>query len=221
MRISAFGGVFKPGIIAPYTYPVYVTNPGTATPDTNGQQKFSQYGCPVITVFDSSASSNVYHTFFGGIGHYYYSQTDSQRAVFDTATAQSRNDGFPFVADVSTFAESASGKYSEYIQLAPIVNNRLLGATVRFIVNPAIVNNGMAYSNGVIKLKNMPAGSKTLVGYIYGGIEAQNPLPLIPNTGTFVSNSLFAVYVTNAPSAALPASMAHESKTQNANVNRK
>jgi len=92
---------------------------------------------------------------------------------------------------------------------------------VRFIVNPAIINNGMAYSNGVIKLKNMPAGSKVLVGYIYGGIEAQNPLPLIPNTGTFVSNSLFAVYVTNAPSAALPASMAHESKTQNANVHRK
>jgi len=220
-RISAFGGVFKPGIIAPYTYPIYIYSASNYVIDTTFQQKFSQYTCPVINVFDSGTNSAIYHTFFGGIGHYYYSQTDSQKAVYDIATKQGRNDGFPFVADISTFVQTAAGTYTEYILPQHIANNRLLGSTLRFIVNPDIIAQGMAYDNGVVKLSNIPKGNKVLIGYIYGGIEAKNPLPLVPSTGTFVSNTVFEVYLTNTPMTALPASDGHEAVSHAENISRK
>jgi hypothetical protein len=214
-RIAAYGGVFQRGIIAPYTYPIYITNPATPVIDRSGNQKFSQYECPVISIFDSaSANPTVYHTFFGGIGHYYYFQTDSQRRAFDTVTVEGRNDGFPFVADVTTFQQSADGSYNEFIHTKPIPGNRLIGSTAKFWVNESLILKGATYSNGVLKLPAFPSNTKILIGYIYGGIEAQNPLPLAPNTGTFVSNSVLAVYLNRTPTAAIPASQGHASSKE-------
>jgi hypothetical protein len=220
-RITSFGGVFKPGIIGPYTYPVYISNPSTPVVDTNGQQKFSQYSCPVISVYDSAVTRTVYHTFFGGIGHYYYAQTDSQKIVYNIATQQGRNDGFPFVEDITTFQQSADNVYKEFIHVNPIPGNRLLGGSIPFLPNLNLISQGYAYDNSVIKLNALPSNTRVLAGYIFGGIEAQNPLPFIPNTGTFVSNSVFAVYITNTPSAAIPASYGHESVKQDSSLHRK
>ncbi|MGL6268472.1 MAG: hypothetical protein ACRC2O_11130, partial [Chitinophagaceae bacterium] len=220
-RIAAYGGVFRPGIIGAYTYPVYIKNPSTPDVDTSGNQKFSLYECPVISIYDSSGASTVYHSFFGGIGHYYYFQTASQKAAYDTVTGEGRNDGFPFIADISTFLETADGTYKEYIHTSPIPGNRLLGSSVRFIWNQNLLTQGKAYPNGVINLSAFPNGSRQLIGYIYGGIEALNPLPLRPNTGTTVSNSLFEVYMSRTPSAAIPASQGHESIRNDANLHRK
>lgn len=217
-RITSFGGVFMPGKIAAYTYPIYITGPGTPTLDRNTNQKFSQYECPVISIHDS-VRKNEYHTFFGGIGHYYYSQTPSQKSAYDTVTKEGRNDGFPFVADVTTFMERSDATYSEFIQLSPTTSdNRLIGASVNFIVNRALIGAGYAYSNGVIKLAKVDR--RLMVGYIYGGIEAQNPLPLAANTGTFVSNSLFEVYLSPVTTQVLPASDGHESTKNDANLKR-
>ena len=220
-RIASYGGVFRPGIIGAYTYPVFISSPATPIVDKTGNQKFSQYECPVITIYDSSTSNpTVYHTFFGGIGHYYYWQTPKHKAAFDTVTVEHRNDGFPFVADISHFQQSADGSYKEFIYPSPIPGNRLLGSSVKFIESRNLMSSGMAYPNGVIKLPKISATAKQLIGYIYGGIEAQNPLPLIPNTGTFVSNSVFAVYLVRTPAAAIPASFAHESTIDTANLHR-
>lgn len=214
--ISALGGVFKPGIIGAYDYPIYISGPGSYSMDSTIHQRFSQYECPVITIYQASAQdTSVYHTLFGGISSHYYNQTAAQKAAFDTVTAQGRNDGFPFISDVSTFQRSADGTYHEFILPDPIVNNRLLGSSIPFIENPALVSGGLAFSNGVIQLNKLPVGEKTLVGYIYGGIEAEFPLPLKPNSGTFVSNTLFAVYVTNTPSAAIPADLAKIARNGN------
>jgi hypothetical protein len=221
-RIAAFGGVFQPGIIGAYTYPIYINSPTTPIVDRTGNQKFSQYECPVIPIFDSSGTNpTMYRTFFGGIGHYYYYQTDSQRIVYDTATQQGRNDGFPFVEDVTTFLQSADGKYNEFIHIDPTPGRRLIGTSIPFILNRDMITKGYTYDNEVIKLASIPGGNRILIGYIYGGIEAQNPLPLIPNTGTFVSNSVFEVYLTVTPTAAIPASEGHESTKSDANLKRK
>ncbi|MES2649096.1 MAG: hypothetical protein V4717_19620 [Bacteroidota bacterium] len=220
-RIAAFGGVFKPGIIGAYTTPVYITGPGMSVVDSSVEQKFSQYECPVIPVYDSTNTPTMYHSFFGGIGHYYYNQTPSQKAAYDTVSAEGRNDGFPFVEDITTFLQTADGNYKEYIHTNQTPGNRLVGSSVRFIINRGLYNNNLAYPNGVIQLANFSNNSKQLVGYIYGGVEAQNPLPLRPNTGTFVSNSLFAVYLTRTPTAAIPASEGHESVVQDANLQRR
>jgi hypothetical protein len=82
------------------------------------------------------------------------------------------------------------------------------------------VNTGFAYNNEVIKLAKLPANSRSLIGYIYGGIEAQNPLPIRPNTGTFVSNSLFEVYLSPVTTQVRPASAGHESTKNDANLKR-
>lgn len=211
--ITALGGVFRPGIIGGYDYPIFISGPSSVVMDSTVHQRFSQYECPVITVYNETAQdTSVYHTMFGGISMYYYSQTPSQRAVFDTATFQGRNDGLPFIADISTFQQSTSGTYQEFILPEPISENRLLGSSINFIENRALEANQTAFDNGVIRLNNIPAGTKVLAGYVYGGIEAQNPFPSIPNEGTWVSNSLFAVYVTNSPSGAIPASFAKKAR---------
>jgi hypothetical protein len=211
--IMALGGVFKPGIIGAYDYPIYISGPGSVSMDSTVHQRFSQYECPVIPIYYASEEdTSVYHTLFGGISAYYYHQTPAQKAAFDTVTVQGRNDGFPFVSDVSTFQRSSNGNYEEFILPEPIQNNRLLGTSIPFIKNPALSANGQAFDNGVLQLNNFPEGSRVLVGYIYGGIEAEFPLPLQPNHGTFVSNSLFAVYVTRTPSAAIPASFATKAR---------
>ncbi len=88
------------------------------------------------------------------------------------------------------------------------------------MVDPKLIANGYAYPNGVINLARIPPGTRLLIGYIYGGIEAQNPLPLVPNSGTFVSNSVFEVYLTNKPSAAIPADQAYKSTKQDAKLAR-
>jgi hypothetical protein len=219
-RIGAYGGVFRPGIIGAYTYPVFInsTDPSNPVIDTSGNQKFSQYECPVVSIVDSSAKAAVYHTFFGGIGHYYYAQTPSQKAIYDTATVQGRNDGFPFVQDITTFLQKADGTYEEWIHTTSTPNHRLVGSSVRFLLMPKLINEGVAYSNGVIKLQKLTTGQKQFVGYVYGGIEALNPLPFIPNTGTWVTNSVWKVYVTRQPTAAIPASEGHQSTQDYVNL---
>jgi hypothetical protein len=218
-RIAAFGGVFRPGIIGAYTNPVYISSQKTPVVDRTVEQRFSQYGCPVISIYDSTSRAS-YHTFFGGIGHYYYSQTNSQRAIYDSATIQGRNDGFPFVADITTFLQTADGKYKEWIHTKPTPQNRLVGSSVPFILNKQLEAKGYLYENEVIKLASIPKGTRLLIGYIYGGVEAQNPLPKAPNTGTFVSNSIFEVYLTITPTSAIPASLGHESLKKDQNLKR-
>lgn len=212
-NITALGGVFRPGIIGGYDYPIYISSPSGVAMDSTVHQRFSQYECPVITVYNETAQdTSVYHTMFGGISMYYYSQTPDQRAAFDTVTAQGRNDGLPFIADISTFQKSSSGTYQEFIQSNPIPGNRLLGSSISFIGNRSLEAALMAFDNGVIRLSNVPTGEKILAGYIYGGIEAQYPFPSIPNQGTWVSNTVFAVYVTNSPSGAIPASFGKKAR---------
>lgn len=220
-QITAFGGVFQPGIIGAYTYPVYINSPAAPVLQRNANQKFSQYECPVITVFDSINTKSVYHTFFGGISHYYYTQTPSQKHAYDTVTVEGRNDGFPFIEDITTFVQGQYGAYTEWIHTDPVPGNRLLGASIPFIIDPVMYSQNMAYDNGVLKLWKFPAGQSVPIGYIYGGIEAQNPLPLQPNSGTFVSNTVFKVYLNYTPSAAIPASEGHESTKSDFNLQRK
>ena len=204
-RVAAFGGVFQPGIIGGYTTPVYIAQANgqpQATVDTRVSQLFSQYECPVVVVHQSSAR-RVFHTFFGGIGHYWYGFSESQKKAYDLVSDEGRNDGLPFVGAVTTLVQDAAGNYQQWIVPGLIPNQRLLGASTDFVMTSDVA--AAAYGkNGVIALDALPAG-RNFIGVIYGGIEAQNPLPLAPNTGTSPSNSLFGVYLTRTPVAALPA----------------
>lgn len=82
-RISALGGVFPPGLIAGYLYPVQVivrNNLLTPVIDRASVKRFSQYECPTVVIWDA-AGRTIYHTSFGGIGHYYYHYNRFQQQV--------------------------------------------------------------------------------------------------------------------------------------------
>ncbi len=213
-RIVALGGVFPPGLLQGYTEPVYISGPGSGdvTIDTNVNQAFSQYTCPVIVVHDAENRA-VYRTFFGGISHNYFHQTQGQHDTFQIASQQGRDDGLPWVADISTMVELGGvqgSTYQQFIALEPIPGYRLMGATVELIENPALIDGGMAMDNGVIRLGSLTPGQRTHIGYVYGGIQSDNPLPGIPNTGTRASNRVWKVYMTRGATAAIPASFAHQ-----------
>lgn len=209
-RITCYGGVFPPGIIGGYTYPVFIYGPSLLLYERSARQKFSQYQCPVISVYDENADGNrTHHTFFGGISHHYYSQTTEQKKIFEEAIQQGRNDGLPFIADISTFTQSSDGTYAEFLHKEPIPGNELAGTSCHFMGLPELYNQGMVFDNDVIRLSKIPTENQILIGYIYGGIVAEAPYPKIPNEGTAASNNLYKVYLSRQPEEVLPADLGH------------
>jgi hypothetical protein len=210
-RIASFGGVFPPGKLGGYMNPVYIadrTNQLVATTDRSVSQLFNHYECPVVVVWDAQRKQ-IFHTFFGGISRSYYHQTAPQKAMYDTVTAEGRNDGLPFVADISTLIQDGSGSYTQCIAPLPIPDNKLRGASVDFV--PLLPTQNPAVSaDGIVDLARIGPLTTVLIGHIYGGIDADFPLPKIPNFGSQASNALYSVMLTNSPSAGhIPASQGH------------
>jgi hypothetical protein len=201
-RIAVYGGVFPPGVIDAYRQPIYIDGTG-ARVEAAFEQRFSQYTAPVIVTWDSVGGA-VYRTFFGGIGGTYYFQAAGQAWAMDTVTKQGRNDGLPFTADITTVVQNAAG-YTEWILPDPVPDTLLLAATVPFIPNTALAASGRLDARGVVRLDAFAAGDSATIGYIYGGILANCPLPLIPSSGTQASNLLFRVLLRKTASAAIPA----------------
>ena len=210
-RIASFGGVFPPGKLDGYMNPVYIDdrmNQLVAKTDRSVKQLLNQYECPVVVVWDPQ-NGMIYHTFFGGISRSYYHQTPAQKAMYDKVTAEGRNDGLPFVADISTLIQNRNGKYIQCIAPLPIPDNKLRGASVDFV--PLLPTQNPAISaDGIVDLARIGPLTSVLIGHIYGGIDADFPLPKIPNYGSQASNALYSVMLTNSPSAGhIPASQAH------------
>jgi len=129
--------------------------------------------------------------------------------MYDKVTAEGRNDGLPFVADISTLIQNRDGKYIQCIAPLPIPDNKLRGASVDFV--PLLPTQNPAISaDGIVDLARIGPLTSVLIGHIYGGIDADFPLPKIPNYGSQASNALYSVMLTNSPSAGhIPASQAH------------
>lgn len=206
-RVAGFGGVFPPGIIGGYESGVYIT-PSGARVDTTLHQLFNQYICPVIGVWDST-SQVTYHTFFGGISNHYLTFSHTQDSVFKVVSAEGRNDGLPFIADISTLVQNAGGQYTEWVSPQPIPDTLLVGATASFIPSDSLYAAGAFTRNGLLRLSARSPGDSIQIGWIYGGIEAQNPLPVFPSTGTSATNRVYAVWFVYRPSGQVPASAGH------------
>ncbi len=239
---AAFGGVFQVGSTLGYGQPILIDdNQGAPTVTINAavEQLFSQYECPVVSVYDPTGQA-MYHSFFGGISHTYYAQTPTQQAIYELIIGQNRADGVPFIADISTLALMAGGKSAQFLHLDPIAmtpipqgvidgyfgklspqdrqkyqvtTTNLIGASVDFWADPSLVASGKMTANGVIRLDAFQPGESAVVGYVFGGIAAVFPYALIPSHGTYASNTLFAVTLTKTPSAAWPASVGKTATT--------
>ena len=208
-RLAAFGGVFPPGVIGAYPQPIYIDGPGIYD-IADFEQSFSQYECPILIAYDPDSKA-VFHTFFAGISNHFYHLTDTQIADYEKVTAEGRNDGLPWINDISVLVLDGDGNHSEFILPKGMPDHRLVGANGELL--QAIPPSGAkdiryAAVPEAVDLSKMNPGESRVVGYIYGGIEATAPLPLIPNFGTSASSSVFAVTLTKTPSSVIPASKA-------------
>ena len=228
-RVSAYGGVFKPGKTTGFGEPIFIDdNNGapSARVDNRVVQKFSQYQSPVVSVYDDT-SQVIYHTFYGGLSEHYFHQTKQQKAVLDLVVDQFRADGVPFIADVTTLVQNANGDYKQFILPDPIPavdapesvtrsqpppykqydtsQAGLFGTSANFILDPALIESGHAYENGVVKLSAFDGKEKVVLGHFYGGIAAFFPYALVPNTGTYASNTVFEISLEPLPTAAYSA----------------
>jgi hypothetical protein len=151
--LEAYGGVFTPAMSV-YRQPITITRSGN-TIISSYQQFFSQYDSPQIPLY-SAGSHTMQTVFLGGISLYNY----------DPATqAISEDPNIPFIDTITDLVQPPSGVNQEYI--LPVHLPGLLGAEAQFMTSTS----APSYSNGVIKLDAIH--HPTTVGYMYGGILAQ------------------------------------------------
>jgi hypothetical protein len=172
--IGVYGGVFKKKADLPYLEPIILSENGTAEV-TSYQQVMSQYSCAVLPLYDAT-NKNMYTTFFGGISLHDYNPATGL-VTMDTL--------LPFISDVTTLSAYSNGIMEETV--LPVQLPGLLGCNARFILNKQT----STYTNDVIDLNKL-THTRQLIGYIIGGIKAQQG-NLAPSTA---STTIFRVYLT-------------------------
>lgn len=211
--IGIYGGGFPPGEIDLYSYPIHIFGPRNIVVERGMGQNFSQYQSPVISVFDElGEEAIVHHSFFGGIGRYYYSQSDSQKKSYELAAESGKNHGMPFTSDISTLQIKSVTGSEEFIHPQPIPDNRLLGIDARFVLHPNLKAGEQITENGVLLLSAVEEGDRKLIGYIFGGTESDAPFPEAVDAETWATHSLFKVYLQHRPSDAIPADQGFKSE---------
>lgn len=163
--ISAFSGVFQPGLaLLPFLNIVEI-GAGWHQPVNGFSQYLAHYHCARLPVF--SASQNVMHTlFFGGMSQYYLNEEDSLI----------RDNRVPFVRTASRVTRLADGSYEEVAFDAELPFYTGTGAEL-------LIAEGIpTLPNGIVDLDALPDG-ETMVGHIVGGIVTPDgqPNPFIFN----------------------------------------
>ena len=175
---TMFSGVFDVNDL-PFLNSVDITASGY-TVNNNFTQYLSQYQSAKIPVYDST--DKAMHTlFFGGMSQY----------TLDASGNLVQNDSVPFVKTISKVTRLQDSSMQE-IKL-DIEMPTLLGAGSDFIP----VSDTNIYIDGeILKINKLPV-QKTLIGYIYGGIESTQPNIFFINDGTqsSASNQVFGVYI--------------------------
>jgi hypothetical protein len=170
--LAVYGGVFTPDAQLSYSKPIYLLDGSGPQVDGKFDQKMNAYACPRLLMYDQSAQT-MYTTFFGGISRYSW---DSSVADFREnprvggKTEHVYLDGMQWSDQISTIRKvMAPGKE----ETSEVVHANLLpgflGTDAVFIPAPEIER---AYPDTAILNLDALRGSKTLVGYIFGGIQA-------------------------------------------------
>lgn len=149
---TVFSGVFDVNDL-PFLNSVDIYS-STYIVNNNFNQYLSQYHSAKIPIYDSTAKA-MHTLFFGGISQFYLD--DSNNLIEDTDV--------PFVKTVSKVTRTSDGTMTEtalhYIEMPA-----LLGAGSEFIPVGEYI-----YHEDIIDIRSVP---KTLIGYIYGGIESSD-----------------------------------------------
>ena len=178
MGYTVFSGVFDVNDL-PFLNPVDITGPATYTPHATFNQYLSHYHSASLPIYDTAA--NVMHTlFFGGMSQF----------TLDNAGNLVEDTDVPFVKTISRITRDAAGAMQE-VDLGYIEMPSLVGSGAEFIPIHQYY-----YENEILDLNAIP-NTKTLVGYIFGGIESSGENIFFTNDGTqsSASNTIFKVFI--------------------------
>ncbi|MFK7775279.1 MAG: T9SS type A sorting domain-containing protein [Saprospiraceae bacterium] len=175
---TMFSGVFQHDVDLPFLNSVDVFPSGYIV-NNNFNQYLSQYHSARLPIFDEE--NNTMHTvFFGGMSQFTLSANGN--LVED--------ENVPFVKTISRVTRFSDGAMEE-VKL-DIEMPTLVGSGAEFI--PHL---GASFLSSEILDLNDINQQKTLVGYIYGGIQSTQGNIFFINDGTqsFASNVIFKVFV--------------------------
>jgi hypothetical protein len=183
--LAIYGGVFTDDEL-PFNNPVFITSNGYET-DFNFEQKFSQYTCPIINIYDSSANK-MSSVLMGGLSLYRFDSTQNKAVIDSVDFGSGPVPSIPYITDITVISKFSDGTVKDTILPETYPNGLLIGTNAELFLS----NNLPSYENGVIKYDNLQG--RTFVGYVYGGITANVNNP--PDGGTYASNKIFKVYMT-------------------------
>lgn len=172
--LKAYSGVFQKTRNLPFRETITITQ-DTNEINTNYEQVMSHYNCAMIPIFDT-LTKKMYTTFLGGMSLYNYIPA-TNTVVYDSL--------IPFISDITTMTTHPDGTIEESIMATQL--SGLLGSNAKFVLNTEISH----FSNEVIDIRSL-SNTKTLIGYLYGGIRAE-----APNLGASSANdTIYRIYLT-------------------------
>jgi len=167
--LAIYGGVFTPDTQLSYSQPVYLINGAPPRVDRTFDQKMNAYACPTLLMYDHAAQI-MYTTFFGGISRYSWDASTGDfhdNPKVGAKTEQFYLDGMQWSDQISTIRKvMAPGREetSEAVQSSPLPG--YLGTDAVFIPAPGVRREGSILNLDPLR------GTRTLAGYIFGGIQA-------------------------------------------------
>jgi hypothetical protein len=171
--LKAYSGVFQKTRNLPFRETITITQE-TNDINTSYEQVMSHYNCAMIPIFDT-LTKKMYTTFLGGMSLYNY-MPSVNAVVYDSL--------IPFISDITTMTTHSDGTMEETIMATQLPG--LLGSNAKFILNTGISH----FSNEIIDIRSL-SNAKTLIGYLYGGIRAEEP-----NLGASTANdTIYRIYL--------------------------
>jgi hypothetical protein len=178
--LAVYGGVFTQKVNGIWQNPVYLTqdasNKPVVTLDSSFSQKYNQYGCAQVQVYDP-VSRTMITNLVGGISYY--------------SDAGLPDPNAPFVKIISSIYKYPNGTTSEVPSGA---NNSLadfVGAEAHFV---PLKNYLLAGSSDIIDFSKFASGTPQLVGYMFGGIKSTARQSSTINP-TMANKTLYGVYL--------------------------
>ena len=177
---TMFSGVFQYDANLPWLNSVDVTESGYKV-NNEFAQFLSQYHSAKVPIYDSE-TKEMMTVFFGGLSQYQY----------DKNGELVKDDEVPFVKTISMVTRYPDGSMTE--KVLGIKMPAFLGSGAEFI---PLLDKTIYLENEIVNL-NILKQEKTLIGYIYGGIESSSKNIFFRNNGTqsIASNQAFKVYIT-------------------------
>jgi hypothetical protein len=172
LGLAVYGGVFTPETQLNYSKPVYLFPGSRPVVDSSFDQKSNAYSCATMVLYDKAAGA-MYTTFFGGISRYSWDSSASrfvENSKVGTKVDPVYLDGLQWSDQISTIQKVMTpGKETTTESGNPTLLPAFIGTDAVFVPSPDIAR---AYpGTDILDLQSIQ-GTKTFVGYVYGGIRA-------------------------------------------------